>query len=475
MAELGESLSERELDVLQNLASGATNKEIASDLSISQNTVKVHLRNIYAKLGVSSRTEATTAAIQLGYLNVLGQESETAVAIAPAAAPVIETVSDPDPKTPPNGDQAGTTIAAADVDQPETAVSTQKKRGWRIPALVGLLVISLIAILLLSLQVFTALTPTPTPEPFIEEPIGDTRWAVSREMPEGRANMAVVAVGLNLYQIGGETELGVDDAVYIFNSSTRAWQEGASKPTAVADVTAVDLYGEIYVPGGRLADGQPTAAVEVYSPAQNAWRPVAALPQPVSGGLALTDGAFVYLFGGWNGSKYLNTAYVYDPGADTWRPLPDMPIASAFASGGELSNQLVIVGGADGEKNLAACHLFDPLTEGWGVCPDMLLPRAGAGAAVLLNKLYVIGGGMNAGEEIPFSEVYDPNSQTWQVLNTPRLEESGSWSNLGVSHIETRIYTLGGREEDGYLASNLIYAPLVYQTFIPAATSGDGE
>src|SRR4030067_1992784 len=61
-----DDLSQREREILRLVATGASNKEIARQLSISVNTVKVHLRNIFAKTGVASRTEATLFAIREG-------------------------------------------------------------------------------------------------------------------------------------------------------------------------------------------------------------------------------------------------------------------------------------------------------------------------------------------------------------------------------------------------------------------------
>lgn len=53
-----QTLSSREREVLSYLARGKTNTEIAQDLSISDNTVRFHLKNIFEKLGVTNRTEA---------------------------------------------------------------------------------------------------------------------------------------------------------------------------------------------------------------------------------------------------------------------------------------------------------------------------------------------------------------------------------------------------------------------------------
>ncbi len=62
----GEELSERELEVLRLLVSGASNKAIAAQLNLSENTVKSHLSHIFDKLNVQSRAEAVGVALKRG-------------------------------------------------------------------------------------------------------------------------------------------------------------------------------------------------------------------------------------------------------------------------------------------------------------------------------------------------------------------------------------------------------------------------
>ena len=64
-----EPLSEREIEILQLIAEGLTNQEIATKLFLSLHTVKTHARNIYSKLNAHNRTEAVARARAVGILS----------------------------------------------------------------------------------------------------------------------------------------------------------------------------------------------------------------------------------------------------------------------------------------------------------------------------------------------------------------------------------------------------------------------
>ena len=65
-----EPLTAREKEVLQLMAQGLANKQIALSLGISEHTVKFHLSSLYAKFGISSRTEAVRRGIELGLISL---------------------------------------------------------------------------------------------------------------------------------------------------------------------------------------------------------------------------------------------------------------------------------------------------------------------------------------------------------------------------------------------------------------------
>lgn len=69
-------LSPRELEILQLVLAGRTNKEIAAEIFVSEKTVEFHLKNIYTKVGVRKRSLATVWAIQHG-VNVETKQIQT--------------------------------------------------------------------------------------------------------------------------------------------------------------------------------------------------------------------------------------------------------------------------------------------------------------------------------------------------------------------------------------------------------------
>jgi DNA-binding NarL/FixJ family response regulator len=65
-----DTLTAREIEVLQLIGGGNANKEIAAQLSITEETVKGHVRNILAKLGASDRTHAVTIGLKRGIIDI---------------------------------------------------------------------------------------------------------------------------------------------------------------------------------------------------------------------------------------------------------------------------------------------------------------------------------------------------------------------------------------------------------------------
>lgn len=446
-ANQGEPLSEREQEVLECLVDGASNRAIAHTLSISPNTVKVHLRNIYTKLGVSSRTEAVSSALQQGLL----------VIDAPPVAPT------PDPAVTPE-------TAAGDVPDPVAAapVTTAPDAAGRSYAMwVGAIAIIMLLLVALGTSIRLAtVNSAPTPTPAAEVQIGDSRWYTGAPLPEPRAGAAVAGIGLNIYQIGGYVADGVTADAAQFTSNELRWRALTPRPIGAAEAAIAVFNEQIYVMGGRLADGTPTAQVDVYSPLGDLWRSGAPLPQPVAGGAAVAVGGAIYFFGGSAGGAPIADAYAYNPETDAWRALPPLPTARLLPAATVLENEIYLLGGSDGNEPLTRCERFDTAAETWSTCPAMPAPRTAAGAVSLLDRIYVIGGTEANGA------LFSSRTQQWSVVDMPMLAQEGLLAP-GLATIETRIYVLGGRLGEDLQDAMYVYATPLYIQYLPINTGGD--
>lgn len=424
------NLSEREIETLKLVAQGMSNKQIASSLFISINTVKVHLRNIFEKINVESRTEATLYAIEHGIIPYVGPEF--------VPAPVVEPEISP----------------------------TRKwfRQYWWLGIPVAFVIIVGLALLLSNSPLFRSPTPTPS---FVQGVATIQRWTELAPMSVGRASLAVAAYDNAIYAIGGDTAEGVTDLVECYDPQSDSWRTLKSKTTPVSSVSAAVIGGEIYVPGGKQADGSATSVLEVYDPQQDRWEEKAPLPIPVFGyALASFEGQ-MYLFGGTDGSRYLDTVYIYDPQQDEWQPGSLIPTARAFAGAAEAGGKIYVIGGWDGEKAVGVNEVYVPDRDQSGA-------KAWSAEASLPEPQYAFG--MQGIGEIIFLV---GKSTTEQYTLLQFLPQNGVWTffyekpplmigkSLAVATQQGFLYLLGGLDETGIPVSTHLRYQAVYTIVIP--------
>ncbi len=418
-------LTEREKGILRLLATGASNKEIAQALFISSNTVKVHLRNTFAKIGVTSRTEAAVYAIREGLSQAADQ---------PAALPATQEF--------PTG----------------TAISLETKGKAHSPWISALVIIMLVGVITF------VITTSQTPAVAVASPVpvAPPRWKELAAMPTARSGLAVASQEDQIYAIGGETEVGVTSVVERFDLVTNTWIGVSSKPTAVTDVSAAVVGGRIYVPGGRLASGKVTNILEIYDPQLDRWEQGTALPISLSAYALVTFEGKLYLFGGWDGEHFLASVYEYDPDKDTWSARSQMSTARGFAGAAMAGGKIFVVGGYDGKEALAVNEEYQPERDTWSRRGPLPAGRYAMGIASIADSVYVVGGVGETDSTLPPLQ-YSYQQDQWQAFENPFPQQ---WSHLGLVPIQTQLYGVGGRWNGIPVAQNLSYQA-IYTIMVP--------
>lgn len=447
-------LSERELELLALLVTGATNQQIALKLHISVNTVKTHLRNIFYKLGVESRTEATLYAIQHG----LVQMSEMATSTSSL--------------------KTGDEVSSSALPEAPQVISPDRllwAPDWGIYSVLALVLVIVMVGVLWPLQVVPAVIGS---NPFVDPSTGQdapltttigSRWHKQPALGQPLARFAQVTVSDTVYIIGGLSVEGWSTAVEAYSLTDTQWRRRADKPTPVANVSAVLVDGLVFVPGGLNASSQAISILEVYDPVADSWRTASPVPRPVCAyAIAPVSDGF-YLFGGWDGTQYLDTVYRYDVVADTWYEEAPLRAPRGFAAAASGDGLIYLVGGYDGKSVLTTCESFDPALaqagrDPWRTLSPLATARAGLGLVALNGSLYAVGGGWQS--PITYNERYDVTNNIWSIFDTPL---ASAWRSLGLSTIETRdgafLVAVGGWS-GGYLSTAWFYQA-VFRVYLP--------
>ncbi|MBP7962001.1 MAG: hypothetical protein KBG20_05360 [Caldilineaceae bacterium] len=451
-------LSEREMDVARLLAEGLSNGEIAHRLVLSPHTVKVHLRNIYGKLEVSSRTEATMSLVQQGWLVVEGVELAE-----PAPIPVAPALPEPAPLAP---------FAPAIAP-------------WQRIYLVAAVLISVLALGLPTLLASTAAQPLDLLSDRDRLTLGRPtleslpRWEVRTPLPQARSRLVMVLVGNQLYAMGGETAQGETvGTVDLYNLTVNEWSQGADLPVAVANSAAVVLDGRIFLAGGstaiQSADAGATRVVRdelwVFDAQAETWGVAGVLPVPLAGAnLVALDGA-LYLVGGWDGTALHDEVWRWTPGADSakaedWEVVARMASPRAFMGSVGLNGLIYVVGGYDGAEELAAAMTLDVSSGEWAALPDLSVPRAGHALVYDGGAVVALGGGLT--QAILTHERLDPVIGLWSNFQSPL---DGEWRHLAAAVKDGNIHLIGGWSGD-YLDLHMQYQSR-FINFLPMNIQG---
>jgi DNA-binding CsgD family transcriptional regulator/N-acetylneuraminic acid mutarotase len=429
-------LSDRELEILEMLASGASNKEIAAQLVISTNTVKVHLRNIYTKLKVNSRTEAAMFALRSNLVTLEGIEANVDVESQASNPfrflPTLEM------------DYFGR--------RSQTQIITI--------VLVGILLLGILGILIVVLLGGDGAGNTSGAK------LESQRWKTLADLPTARTGLAVTTFENQIYTIGGETKDEISDFVERFDPLTNTWERLADKPTPVTDMHALVIGGLIYVPGGRLESGEVTNILEAFDPRSEDWRAMAPLPAPLSAYAAVTFEGKLILFGGWSGEAYTNSVFWYDPQLNVWTEGSEMQIERGYAQAEAAGGAIFIMGGMNQSGSLDLNEAYFPQLENTGETPwqpkaSMPEARYAFGLVSVADILHVVGGSGASEELSPLK--YFPQTDSWQTFSPAT---SQSWSHLGLTAIESYLYAMGGKRQDRISADNLSYKA-IYTITLP--------
>ena len=427
-------LSERELEILKLLSTGASNKEIAQQLVISPNTVKVHLRNIFSKIGVVSRTEATLYALKIGLVNPQG------------------------------------------VNQPETPEAEQEPPAQPVPWYgkpVTRNVLILAAMLILAGVMFLIIQANkPTQDSNSAFNTTLNRWSTLAAMPEGRTEMAIERYDNFIFLISGKNDQGMTGAVLAYDGLQNKWSTRARKPIPVIDAKAVLIGERIYVPGGMTADGTISGLLEIYNPRNDVWSTGADLPVPVSQyALAAFEGR-LYLFGGWDGRHYLAKAWVYDPNEDNWRPLKDMPTPLGKAAAATSGSKIYLVGGTDGDKVFSTVRVYYPDREQsgddlWEDKPALPEGREGLEATTLADTIYISGGYGADSQPLPGVLRFNEAANTWEQVDASPEPISPGAALIGFNN---NLHLFGGAENGVPTAEHQSYQA-IYTVQLPAVSN----
>lgn len=454
-------LSERELQVLHELATGASNKDIGGALFISPSTVKVHLKKIYKKLDVNSRFEATQVARRAGLL-----ESDDEEALDSDPEP-ISTSSNPEP--------------GAIAFQKEIEATTSQKDNLNIH------------ISSRPEPVSISSNPEPVPISSNPEPVSisfspesvpissniEPRLPVVATNPsEGHQNPAQPMPSPSSRVEAGMTKISRSNALgalaeprqAVTSRSMRAKEiitveQHKSVPRWVAillgtlvivlglAVTSIVLIRQPEILSANVTNDMPTDKSEQAQPDFNTSRQLAPLPVAVKNASVVNLGNDLLLIGGINSNGLTNDVWRY-ASFQEWKKMESLPITVQSAPTLFIGGEVWVVGGLnESGKPIDVVQRYNVEDNKWETLSTSLpKPLARSALAAYEGKIFLFGGWDGTTYQDTVYQ-YLSDEEGWQpfsAFSSPRAD-------VGTAPLQDGIALIGGTREGEQALDEVIH------------------
>ena len=177
-------------------------------------------------------------------------------------------------------------------------------------------------------------------------------------------------------------------------------------------------FAGVIVVGGRSGESDALDTVELFEWRLRRWWKMPPLTTPRCGCMVATINDNIFVAGGYQGDRHLDSAEIFSFGKDgqQWEPVVNMTTSRWYGAAVALSrhNLILAIGGRDDSWNeLATMDAYNIEKHAWMPLENMATPRFGCGAVAISHSKVLVVGGFDGKEWTTSSELYDFESDTW--------------------------------------------------------------
>ncbi|MEP2101337.1 MAG: kelch repeat-containing protein [Parasphingorhabdus sp.] len=240
-------------------------------------------------------------------------------------------------------------------------------------------------------------------------------------MREARSEIHATTLNGKLYVAGGIGLFRVLDSCEALDLKSNNWSGCGKLPRALHHVAMAADEQYVYASGGYVSlpfKADQDAGLFRYDPGIGTWTEISKLPHPIGQHAMVYFGSSLYLIGGQDDGKDLDSVWRYNIATDKWSAMQSMPTARhshAITRAGPL---IYVTGGRSAEAGteMKRVDVYHVTEDRWDSLPDMPIGRGGHGAFASGNRLHIFGGeSLSAGKVLADHHILDLETLLWSA------------------------------------------------------------